>query len=387
MHAPLKGVRVLDLSRLIPGPFCTLILSDLGATVDKLEDPHVGDYLRVFPPLKRGLSGRFNALNRDKRSLCLDLKKPEGRDALLRLARRYDVVVESFRPGVLDKLGVGYAALSREEPAADPAVDQRLRAERAAIATARGTTSTTSRSAACSAWPGRPIVRRRCRRSSSPTSPAARSSAPSASSRRCTSASAPARGQHVDVSMCEGALAFAHPRARQLRRLGRAAQARRRAAHRRRRVATGCTGPRTGASSRSARSSRSSGPRSTPAIGRARRHVRARRRTRTSSARVRGGDPGHPRARRRATSGSRSSSVTSASSRCCRPTSWRRIRSIARAACSSRSTASCRRARPSAAPKGTARRRRSAATARPSCTMPASATARSTGLRASGATK
>ena len=116
MHSPLRGVRVLDLSRLIPGPFCTLILSDLGASVDKLEDPHVGDYLRVFPPLKNGLSGRFNALNRDKRSLCLDLKRPEGRDALLRLVRGYDVVVESFRPGVLDKLGVGWPALSRENP-------------------------------------------------------------------------------------------------------------------------------------------------------------------------------------------------------------------------------------------------------------------------------
>ena len=68
MQAPLKGVRVLDLSRLIPGPFCTLVLSDLGASVDKLEDPHVGDYMRVFPPTKRGLSGRFIALNRDKRA-------------------------------------------------------------------------------------------------------------------------------------------------------------------------------------------------------------------------------------------------------------------------------------------------------------------------------
>jgi len=116
MQAPLRGVRVLDLSRLIPGPFCTLILSDLGASVDKLEDPHVGDYMRVFPPAKRGLSGRFNALNRDKRSLCLDLKKPAGRDALLKLVKRYDVVVESFRPGVLDKLGVGFATMQRENP-------------------------------------------------------------------------------------------------------------------------------------------------------------------------------------------------------------------------------------------------------------------------------
>ncbi|HEY2745091.1 MAG TPA: CaiB/BaiF CoA-transferase family protein, partial [Polyangia bacterium] len=116
MHAPLKGVRVLDLSRLIPGPFCTLILSDLGASVDKLEDPHVGDYLRVFPPMKNGLSGRFNAINRDKRSICLDLKKPEARDALLKLVEKYDVVVESFRPGVMDRLGVGWAALSARNP-------------------------------------------------------------------------------------------------------------------------------------------------------------------------------------------------------------------------------------------------------------------------------
>src|SRR5437667_12907532 len=102
---PLHDVRVLDLSRLLPGPFCTLILGDLGARVDKLEDPHAGDYLRVIPPSKDGMSGRFIAINRDKRSLCLDLKREEGRRALLRLVRGYQVVVESFRPGVLDRLG------------------------------------------------------------------------------------------------------------------------------------------------------------------------------------------------------------------------------------------------------------------------------------------
>ncbi len=116
MDLPLHGLRVLDLSRLLPGPFCTLVLGDLGARVDKLEDPHVGDYLRMFPPTKNGLSGRFCALNRDKRSICIDLKRPEGRAALLRLARGYDVIVESFRPGVLDRLGVGWAALSAENP-------------------------------------------------------------------------------------------------------------------------------------------------------------------------------------------------------------------------------------------------------------------------------
>jgi alpha-methylacyl-CoA racemase len=116
LDGALKGVRVLDLSRLLPGPFCTLILSDLGASVDKLEDPHVGDYLRMFPPQKNGQSGRFNAINRDKRSICLDLKKPEARAAFLRLMPHYDVVVESFRPGVMDRLGVGYAALSEANP-------------------------------------------------------------------------------------------------------------------------------------------------------------------------------------------------------------------------------------------------------------------------------
>src|SRR5215831_16900173 len=107
---PLDGVRVLDLSRLLPGPFLTMILADLGADVVKVEDPHLGDYMRRFPPAKGGMSGRFLAVNRGKRSIVLDLKAASGRDALLRMAGKADVVVESFRPGVLDKLGVGYAA-------------------------------------------------------------------------------------------------------------------------------------------------------------------------------------------------------------------------------------------------------------------------------------
>src|SRR5215467_1666680 len=113
---PLEGIRVLDLSRLLPGPFLTMILADMGADVVKVEDPRVGDYMRAIPPSKGGLSGRFLAVNRGKRSLALDLKTPGGRDALLRMVARADVVVESFRPGVLDKLGVGYAALSTRNP-------------------------------------------------------------------------------------------------------------------------------------------------------------------------------------------------------------------------------------------------------------------------------
>ncbi|HEY0194251.1 MAG TPA: CoA transferase, partial [Kofleriaceae bacterium] len=112
----LDGVRVLDLSRLLPGPFLTMILADLGADVVKVEDPKLGDYMRNFPPAKGGMSGRYLAVNRGKRSIVLDLKAPAGRNALLRMAARADVVVESFRPGVLDKLGVGYAALAAANP-------------------------------------------------------------------------------------------------------------------------------------------------------------------------------------------------------------------------------------------------------------------------------
>ncbi|GHG72320.1 CaiB/BaiF CoA-transferase family protein [Comamonas sp. JC664] len=113
---PLTGLRVLDLSRLLPGPYATLVLADLGATVDKLEEPEGGDYVRQMPPLRDDVSGLFYGLNRNKRSLTLNLKQPEGREALKRLVRHYDVLVESFRPGVLDKLGVGEAVLRAENP-------------------------------------------------------------------------------------------------------------------------------------------------------------------------------------------------------------------------------------------------------------------------------
>ena len=112
----LTGTRVLDLSRLLPGPFLTMVLADLGADVVKVEDPRIGDYLRGLPPGKGGLAGRFLAVNRGKRSLALDLKAPAGRAALLRMVTTADVVVESFRPGVMDKLGVGYAALAAANP-------------------------------------------------------------------------------------------------------------------------------------------------------------------------------------------------------------------------------------------------------------------------------
>lgn len=112
----LDGIRVLDLSRLLPGPFLTMILADLGADVVKVEDPKVGDYIRAFPPHKAGMGGRYLAVNRGKRSIALDLKEPRSRDAFLRMAKSADVVVESFRPGVMDKLGLGWSTLSAANP-------------------------------------------------------------------------------------------------------------------------------------------------------------------------------------------------------------------------------------------------------------------------------
>ncbi|HYZ27981.1 MAG TPA: CoA transferase, partial [Thermoleophilaceae bacterium] len=118
---PLSGLRVLDLTRLLPGGFCTLLLADFGAEVLKVEDTAMGDYVRWAPPYYEGAadsakSALYLSLNRGKRSIRLNLKDERGREALLRLAREYDVLVESFRPGVLDRLGVGYERLAQENP-------------------------------------------------------------------------------------------------------------------------------------------------------------------------------------------------------------------------------------------------------------------------------
>jgi crotonobetainyl-CoA:carnitine CoA-transferase CaiB-like acyl-CoA transferase len=114
MSHPLSGLRVLDLSRLLPGPFATMVLADLGADVVRVEPLDGGDWLRELVPSGGGDSGAFHALNRNKRSIAVDLRRPEGAAAFLRLARGADAVVESFRPGVLDRLGVGFERLHRE---------------------------------------------------------------------------------------------------------------------------------------------------------------------------------------------------------------------------------------------------------------------------------
>jgi alpha-methylacyl-CoA racemase len=117
----LEGVRVLDLSRLLPGGFCSLLLADFGADILKVEDTGMGDYIRWSPPYHEGAedsakSALFLALNRGKRSIRLDLKSDAGKEVLLRLARENDVLLESFRPGVMDRLGVGYERLRQENP-------------------------------------------------------------------------------------------------------------------------------------------------------------------------------------------------------------------------------------------------------------------------------
>jgi alpha-methylacyl-CoA racemase len=105
---PLSGIRVLDLTRLLPGAFCTMLLADMGADVIKVEDPDRGDYMRWTPPLVDGQSVLFNALNRNKRSVTLNLKAAAGRDLLLRLVQQADVLVEGNRPGVMKRLGLGW---------------------------------------------------------------------------------------------------------------------------------------------------------------------------------------------------------------------------------------------------------------------------------------
>ena len=113
---PLAGIRILDLTRLLPGPVATLHLADLGAEVIKIEDPQVGDYARTLGTGQGEDSAYFRMINRNKQGLRLDLKKPEGVEVFMRLAREADVIIESFRPGVMDKLGVGYAAIAAVNP-------------------------------------------------------------------------------------------------------------------------------------------------------------------------------------------------------------------------------------------------------------------------------
>lgn len=113
---PLGGIKVLDLTRLIPGAFCTSILGDVGAEVIKVEEPKLGDYARQIHPFMGPMSTHFLMLNRNKKSIALDLKESEGREIFLRMVREADVLVEGFRPGVMKRLRLHYESLTRENP-------------------------------------------------------------------------------------------------------------------------------------------------------------------------------------------------------------------------------------------------------------------------------
>src|SRR5256712_11109267 len=104
----LDGIRVLDCSRVLAGPFCGMLLADLGADVIKVEDPGSGDESRTWPPHKEGESAAYLVINRNKRDITLDLKSAEGVEVLTTLASRSDVLIENFRTGTMESFGLGY---------------------------------------------------------------------------------------------------------------------------------------------------------------------------------------------------------------------------------------------------------------------------------------
>ncbi len=113
---PLQGVRILDLSRLLPGPYCTRLLADMGAQVVKVEEPGRGDYLRSLPPFENGVSVAFELLNHGKKSIVLDLETVRGQEILAKLATKADVFLESFRPGTTKKLGCDFESIRKANP-------------------------------------------------------------------------------------------------------------------------------------------------------------------------------------------------------------------------------------------------------------------------------
>ncbi len=113
---PLSGLKVLDFSRILSGPYASMVLADLGAEIIKVEPIENGDETRNFPPFQNGMSHYYIALNRSKKSISLDLKSPEGADIARRLSQKCDIVLENFRPGVMDRLGLGYEDLRADNP-------------------------------------------------------------------------------------------------------------------------------------------------------------------------------------------------------------------------------------------------------------------------------
>lgn len=116
INLPLHGIKILDLTRLLPGPVCTMHLADMGAEVIKIEEPGLGDYARSIPPIQKVNSSFFLAVNRNKSSVTLDLKEEKDKKIFLKLSETADVIVESFRPGVVSKLGIDYNTIQKINP-------------------------------------------------------------------------------------------------------------------------------------------------------------------------------------------------------------------------------------------------------------------------------
>lgn len=116
MKKPLKGIRVLDLTRVLAGPYCAMMLCDMGAEVIKVERPKTGDDARFFDPFIKGESGYYMSLNRGKKSVALNLKHEEGKKIVRRLIKKMDVILENFRPGTMEKLGFGYQDIKKINP-------------------------------------------------------------------------------------------------------------------------------------------------------------------------------------------------------------------------------------------------------------------------------
>ncbi|HID84566.1 MAG TPA: CoA transferase, partial [Anaerolineaceae bacterium] len=112
---PLQGITILDFTRLLPGPYLTQLLSDLGATVIKVESTLAGDYARIVPP-EMGLAGLFEAVNAGKKSLAVNYRRPEGREVIYRLVERADVFIEGFRPGAVERYRLDYTTLQAINP-------------------------------------------------------------------------------------------------------------------------------------------------------------------------------------------------------------------------------------------------------------------------------
>ena len=116
MSGPLSGIRILDLTNVISGPFATMILADQGADVIKVELPGIGDFVRSTGNKQGGMSATFLNNNRNKQSITIDLKDKRGKDVLLKLAESCDVVVQNFRPGVVERIGIAYDDVKKVKP-------------------------------------------------------------------------------------------------------------------------------------------------------------------------------------------------------------------------------------------------------------------------------